>query len=185
MARLEHLLPAVLASLGIGAACTNPEGSQPRSVAPRLGQRTPAMISHLAAACPAKLQWSTEHSVSCALDASGAAFVVELDPADRVSAIELRRHRDDEALLRSFDTAISPIVPAEIRAHLRASISTLPPDVRRDGSSSSGLLVAYDDGSVLQVIWLLPDATTRPAWGAFKNVMWHYLTPLGLKTRSP
>src|SRR5262249_6479357 len=112
MDKLQHRLPALLASLGIGAACTNanPEGSQSRSVAPRLGQRTSAMVSHLAAACPVKLQWSNEHSVSCALDASGAAFVVELDPADRVNTIELRRHRDDEALLRSFDTAIASVV---------------------------------------------------------------------------
>lgn len=187
MTRLARRIPTVLVSLGIGAACRNAdsEGSHARSVAARLGQRSPAMMSHLATACPVKLQWSTEHSVSCALDAAGRAFAVELDPDDRVKTIELRRHRDDEELLHSFDTAIAPIVPAEVRDRLRASISTLPRDPRRDGSSTSGLLVAYEDGSVLQVIWLFSDATTRPSWGAFKNVTWHYLTPFGLNTRSP
>jgi hypothetical protein len=187
MSNLAVQLVALLALSDIGAACTNTrsESSRSGSVAPaRLGLKTPAMMSHLASACAAKLTQPTERSVSCTLDAAGRALAIEIDPEGRVTAIELQRHRDDAELLRTFDRMIAPIVPAEIRDRLRASISTLPPDVHREGSSTSGVLGAYDDGSALQVIWLLPDAAMRASWGELKSVTWHYLPPLSEHLRS-
>lgn len=181
MPKLALQLVALLALPGIGAACGNTRSENSRSgpvATARLGKKTPAMMSHLAAVCPAKLTQPTERTVSCALDAAGRALVVEIDPEGRVTTIELRRHHDDAELLRTFDGAIAPIVPAEVRDRLRASISTLPPDVRREGSSVSGVLSAHDDGSALQVIWLLPDAAMRAAWGDFKSVTWHDIPPL-------
>lgn len=120
-----------------------------------LGQRSPAMIAHLVGACPGPLEeltlgtWRSPIGAARRVDpgslhcyASGARFSVSFDWRGRVDRIELPDVAGECAAEALFDRAIAPILAAELRGAIRASIHATA-DMRELAGRSVGTV----DGS--------------------------------------
>lgn len=152
-----------MAAGAAGAAIGGCAREAPPWTRPLLGQRSPALIAHLVEACPGPLEelrlgtWSSPLAAAPRVDpgqldcaAPGADFQVRFDWRGRVQAIELRGFADARAAEARFDRAIAPIVAADVRAAIRASIRGTP-DMRRTDAYGEGTVPGT--GGLLKVRW--------------------------------